>query len=442
MSSPTAPAPSPGPYAWWVLALMVVTTAFNVADRNLMNILIPPIQAEFGATDVQMGLLVGVAFAVVHNVTILPIAFWADRGPRRFIIAGGLFVWSGLTALSGLAQSYFQLMAARMGVSAAETTGSAPVHSLISDYFPMSHRATAMALISVGGVGGIALGMAVGGSIAHTWGWRYAFFVFGLPGALLALLLAAVVREPVRGAADRAPGDPRPAPAEGPRLAEVLGYLSQRRAYLHIVIASCYHVFAGIGTGTWYPTYLYRVHDLNLAEVGLGFALAGPIASVLGALVAGRLTDRLGRADLRWYMWIPAVGSLLALPFSIAFVLWPAGPGFELAGHEFPVALLFLVPASFLGGSWSGPTLAMVLTIAKPSMRALASAITTGTYNLVGMALGPTLVGLISDALTPTHGADAIRYGLLIVGFAHVLGFVHNLLAVRPLAGDVAAAQT
>ena len=438
MSTPTGPSP----YAWAVLALMFTTTAFNVADRNLMNILIPPIQAEFGATDAQMGLLVGVAFAVVHNATILPIAFLADRRSRRLIIAGGLFLWSGLTALSGLSQSFFQLLLARMGVSAAESTGSAPVHSLVSDYFPVSHRATALALISMGGVVGIAVGMTLGGYIAHHWGWRPAFFVFGLPGALLALVLLAFVREPVRGAADRAPGDPAPPAEEQHRLPDVLGYLWRRTAYLHIVIASCYHVFAGIGTTTWYPTYLYRVHDLNLAEAGAGFALAGPVAAVLGALVAGRLTDRLGRSDLRWYMWIPAVGSLAALPFSIAFVLWPAGPSFQVGDSAFPVALLFLVPASFLAGSWSGPTLAMVLTIAKPGMRALASAITTGTYNLVGMALGPTLVGWISDSLAPSHGVDAIRYGLLIVGFAHVLGFVHNLLAVRPLAGDVAAARS
>jgi len=439
MSSPASPAPTR--YAWGVLGLMVATTAFNVADRNLMNILIPPIQAEFGASDLQMGLLVGVAFAVVHNATILPVAFWADRGPRRLIIAGGLFLWSGLTALSGLAQSFGQLLVARMGVSAAESTGSAPVHSLLSDYFPVSHRATALALISMGGVGGIAIGMTVGGYIAHSWGWRPAFFVFGLPGAALALVLLAVVREPARGAADRVPGAPESPPPERPPLRQVLGYLWRRSAYLHIVVASCYHVFAGIGTTTWYPTYLHRVHGLNLAETGVGFALAGPAASVLGGLVAGRLCDRLGRRNLRWYMWIPAVGSLAAMPFSIAFVLWPAGPSFDVAGHAFPVALLFLVPASFLAGSWSGPTLAMVLTIARPSMRALASALTTGTYNLVGMALGPTLVGWISDTLEPSHGVDAIRYGLLIVGLAHLLGFLHNLLAVRPLEADVAAGR-
>jgi MFS family permease len=441
MSSAAAPHAGPTPYAWSVLALMVATTVFNVADRNLMNILIPPIQDEFGATDAEMGLLVGVAFAVVHNLTNFPVALWADRGSRRFLIAGGLFLWSGLTALSGLAQSFFQLLCARMGVSAAETTGSSPVHSLLSDYFPVSHRATALSLMAVGGVGGGALGMMIGGYVAHTWGWRQAFFIFGLPGALLALVLVAAVREPVRGAVDRASGGSA-GPTERTPLAEVLRYLWRRSAYVHIVLGSCYHVFAGIGTNTWYPTYLFRVHDLNLAEAGTSFALAGPVAMALGALFAGRLTDRLGTRDVRWYMWIPAAGSALALPFSVAFVLWPAGQGFEVAGTVFPTALLFLAPASFLGASWSGPTLAMVMAIAKARMRALASAITTGAYTLVGMALGPTLVGWISDSLAPSYGEDSIRYGLLVVALAHVLGFVHNLLAIRPLAGDIAAARS
>ncbi len=434
-AGPGATAP-PSRYAWYVMALLTITTAFNVADRNLLNILIPPIQQELGASDTEMGWLVGMGFALVHNLAILPIAYWADRGPRRLIIAGGLFLWSSLTALSGFAQSYAQLFAARMGVAAAETSGSAPVHSLLSDYFPLSHRATAMALISVGGVVGIGLGLAVGGVVAQDYGWRQAFFVFGVPGAIFSLLVFLSVREPERGGVD---GRVEPVARAG--LAETLRYLGGRRAYVHIVLASCFHIFAGIGTTTWYPTYLHRVHGLDLKSLGLSYALAGPVASVAGALISGRLADRLSRGDLRFSMWIPAAGSILALPFTLAFILWPAGPSIEVAGYPLPQAMLFMVPGSFLMGFWSGPSLSMVLSIAKPQMRALASALTTGSYNLVGMGLGPLLVGFLSDRLAPSYGVDSIRYALLVVCAAHVLGMLHNFLAIPPLRDDVAAGR-
>jgi predicted MFS family arabinose efflux permease len=427
----------PGAYAWYVMALLVATTSFNVADRNLMNILIPPIQKEFGASDTAMGLLVGMGFALVHIATILPVAYWADRGPRNLIISGGLFLWSGLTALSGIAQSYWQIAAARMGVAAAESTGSAPVHSLLSDYFPLSHRATAMGLISIGGTLGIGIGLAVGGAVAQDYGWRQAFFVFGLPGVIFSLLLFATVREPARGGSDGRPSAPPSA-----SLGETLRYLTARRAFVHIVLASCFHCFASIGSSTWYPTYLYRVHGLDLKPLGLSYALAGPLASALGALVAGRISDRLSARDLRWSMWIPAIGATCAFPFTLAFILWPAGPSFELRGMHLPDAMLFMVPGSFLMGFWSGPSLSMVLSIAKPQMRALASALTTGSYNLVGMGLGPLLVGTLSDALSADHGVDAIRYALLVVTGAHVIATVHNLLAIRPLRGDVAAGRS
>jgi len=423
--------------AWVVMGLLMATTVFNVADRNLLSILLQPIQAEFGASDTAMGLLVGFWFAVVHNLAILPVARLADRGARHTLIAAGLAVWSGFTAVSAFVQSYWQLVIARMGVSAAESTGSAPVHSLLADYFPVHQRATALGLISVGGVGGIGLGLAVGGLVAEAWGWRAAFFCFGAPGLLLALCVRLVVREPVRGVLDGAPDE-----GEAPTLGEVARYLLARRSYLHLVAASAFHAFSSMGTAVWYPAYLGRVQGLDLASAGLGYALVGPTLSALGAWLGGRFADRMGRRDLRHYMWIPSWSALLALPSTIAFVLWPAESTFTLGGRVLPVALLVVMPASFIGGMWNGPTLAMTQTIARPRMRAMASAITTGSYNLIGLGLGPVLVGQVSDRLSPTYGDDALRYGLLIVALAHVLGSLHNALAARSLRADVAAARS
>jgi MFS family permease len=421
-----------GAYSWYVLGVFGLVTVFNVADRNILNSLLEPIKTEFQASDTEMGLLVGTSFAVVHILASLVIARWADRSVRRSIVAGGLFIWSGLTALSGLAQGYWHLFAARMGVSAAEGCGSAPAHSVLCDYFPLRLRARVMSLFGVGGIVGIALGMGVGGTVAEAYGWRVAFFVVGLPGILLAGVIHLTVREPVRGAMDGGV-----TPSEPPSMGEVWRFLWARRSFVHMVAGAGFHAFASMGAGAFYVAYLIRVQGLSVGSASLIFMLVGPIASAFGALVGGWASDRLGQRDVRWYMWIPALSSLLAIPSSIAFVMWPAGDTIEVLGNAWLVAPLVLIPASLLNAMYNGPTLAMTQSIARSDLRAQASALTTGSYNLIGMGLGPLAVGFLSDLFEPDFGVASIRYGLLIVGFVHVQGSLHNLLAARHLRGDL-----
>jgi len=431
----TDPDPEPvvGGYSWYVLGVFCLVTVFNVADRNILNALLEPIKTEFQASDTEMGLLVGTSFAVVHIIASLVIARWADHSVRRSIVAGGLFVWSGLTALSGLAGTYWHLFAARMGVSAAEGCGSAPAHSLLCDYFPLRLRARAMSLFGVGGILGIALGMGVGGTVAELYGWRVAFYVVGLPGVALALLIRTTVREPVRGAMDGGV-----LPDEPPSLREVLRFLLARRSFVHMVVGAGFHAFAAMGAGAFYVAYLIRVHGLSVGAASLVFMAVGPMVSAFGALAGGWASDRLGTRDIRWYMWVPALASVLAIPSSIAFVLWPAGATMDVAGTAVLVAPLVLIPASLLNAMYNGPTLAMTQSIARADLRSQASALTTGSYNLIGMGLGPLAVGLLSDAFEPEFGVESIRYGLLIVGFVHLQGAVHNLLAARYLRVDLA----
>ncbi|MCE2390698.1 MAG: MFS transporter [Proteobacteria bacterium] len=432
--APRGTAGGAGGYAWYVLGVFVLVTAFNVADRNILNALLEPIKLEFGVSDTAMGLLVGTSFAVVHIIASLIIARWADRSVRRSIVAGGLFVWSGLTALSGLARGYADLFAARVGVSAAEGCGSAPAHSLLCDYFPLHLRARVMSIFGFGGILGIALGMGLGGTIAELYGWRVAFFVVGLPGALLAILVRLSVREPVRGALD-APGRSEPPPS----VSEVARFLLGRRSFVHMVAGAGFHAFASMGASAFYVSYLIRLHGLPVGSAALTYMAVGPMVSIVGTLLGGWLADALGKRDIRWYMWIPALSSLLALPFSVAFVLWPSGSTLSLGTTALLAAPLVLIPGSFFGSMYNGPTLAMTQSIARPSMRSQASAITTGSYNLIGMGLGPLAVGLVNDAFAPSVGADAIRYGLLIVGLVHLQGTLHNWLAARHLAADLEA---
>lgn len=430
-------APDRGIYRWYVLSVLFLVTLFNVADRYILHTLLEPIKEEFGASDTAMGLLIGFNFAVVHILASVVIAHFADRGVRRTIIAGGLFVWSGLTALSGLATSYLQLALARMGVATAEGAGSSPAHSMLCDYFPLDRRTTVLTLFGMGGIAGTALGSGVIGPIAQVWGWRYAFFVLGIPGALLSLLVWLTVREPVRGALEGAE-----ARTAGHTTRYVFRYLLGQRSFVLIVGAASLHGLADLGAGPFNVAYLIRVHGMEIGLAGFAFMCVGPLAHAVGALANGLLTDRLARRDARWYMWLPGLNALLALPFTLAFVLWPAGATFELLGRSFPIALLVILPASLVGSAWLGPTLATAQTLARPHMRALASALTTGSYNLIGMGLGPLVVGLVSDRLEPTFGIESLRYGLVVVALAHLGGSALNVWAARHLRADLAAART
>jgi MFS family permease len=180
---------------------------------------------------------------------------------------------------------------------------------------------------------------------------------------------------------------------------------------------------------------------MDVGMAGFAYMWVGPLALAVGSLAAGLLTDRLARTDERWYMWLPAASALIGLPFSAAFVLWPAGGTVEIAGRAFPIALAVILPASLLGSGWLGPTLSTAQTLARPHMRALASALTTGSYNLIGMGVGPLLVGLVSDHLEPTYGVESLRYGLLVVVLFSLGGAVVNLWAARNLRADLAAAR-
>jgi predicted MFS family arabinose efflux permease len=419
-----------------VLGVLFFVTLFNVADRNIVHTLLEPIRKEFGATDTQMGLLVGLNFAVVHILASLVIARLADHGVRRTIIAVGLFLWSGLTALSGLATSYAQMALARIGVAAAEGSGSSPAHSMLCDYFPLERRTTVLTIFGMGGIAGMALGSGVIGPVAQLWGWRSAFFVLGIPGALLSFVVLLTVREPVRGTFDGVA-----ARSENHTMLEVLRYLLGQRSFALILAAAALHAVAAMGTGPFHVAYLMRSHGMSIGTAGVAYMVVGPFSGAIGGLLGGILTDRLLRRDVRWAMWVPALSSLFALPFSTAFILWPAGGSFDALGYALPTALAVILPASLVGSMWNGPTLAMSQSLARPRMRALASALTTGTYNLIGMGLGPLLVGLISDHYKPALGDDSLRYGLLIVVFTHVAGSILNLLAARHLRADLAAAR-
>jgi MFS family permease len=410
-------------YLGWVVFVLFWVQALNIVDRHVFGLTIPGLKAEFALSDQMLGALAGLAFAVFYTVAGIPVARWADRGVRRSIIALSLFVWSGMTAACGVVQNAWQLALARVLVGVGEAGGSPPTHSIVTDYFPLERRGRAMGLVSMGGSVGIVLSLVVGGWIAENWGWRQVFLWMGIPGVALALLIRLTLREPPRGrfdaGADFAPVSFR----------ETLAFLAGVPAFLHISLAGSLYSFAGYGAAIWNPTFLGRVHGMNVAEAGLELSLRSAVFAIPGVMAGGFLGDWLARRDVRWYQWMPALGGVAHVPFVVAFLLWP----------DAQTGLWFLIPSALLGGLWAAPGHAMVQSLARPQMRATASALMLLLFNLIGFGLGPWLVGLINDLLEPRFGAEAIRYSLLCILGASLWAALHNALAARTLARDLRA---
>jgi len=403
MSPPTAN----GAYRWYVLSVLFLVYVVNFVDRQILSSLIGPIQAELGVSDTAMGLLGGLAFAVLYAVAGIPIARWADTGSRRNVIALAVAVWSGLTAACGTARSFLELGLYRIGVGIGEAGGSAPSHALISDYFPPEQRARALAILSMGIHVGIFIGLVAGSRF--TADWRNAFLIVGLPGLLLALLVRFTIREPERGAMDP-PSLARARDDRIPTLRETFTTLFGRRSFPLILIGASCAAVSGYAFAFWGFVFFERVHAVPRAELGWSLGLITAFGGGLGTWAGGQLADRLGRRDIRWYAWTSAIGLFATLPLGAAT--------FYVTDRSAALALgsLFL----FAGAIYVGPMYAILQGIAPPRMRTMAPALLLFCNNLVGLGMGPLAVGMLSDAFTAASGQDAIRHALLLVTLINI----------------------
>jgi MFS family permease len=424
------PAPISDAYRRYALGLLLVVYVFNFVDRQILTILAEAIRLDMGLSDTQLGFLGGFAFALFYTLAGIPIARWADRGTRRSIIALGLFAWSAMTAVTGTARTFTQLALARVGVGLGEAACSPPAHSLLSDYFPPERRGTAFSIYALGIPIGSAIGTFAGGWIKELFDWRTAFYVVGLPGIALALVVRLTLREPPRGLSD--PTGTGAHPAAPDSLGDVVRFMLRLRSFRHLSLAAALHAFYGYGAAFFLPVFMIRAHGFGEGELSTYLALIALLGGGLGTFLGGWLGDRLAPRDQRWYMGVPGVATALGMPFAAGVYLWPDGY----------VALAFAVPASLLGAMYLGPTFAMAQGLARAHMRALVSAILLFIINLVGLGFGPQVVGLLSDALAPQLGAASVRYALLWVVLAGAAwSTVHYALAARTLRADLLAKE-
>lgn len=409
-------------YSWYVLTLLFFVYLTNHIDRQILNILLEPIKEEFGASDFMMGLLAGPTFALFYATAGIPIARLADRASRRNIIAISAAVWSLMTALSGTARNFATLALFRVGVGIGEAGCSPPSHSLISDYFPAQKRGRALGVYAMATQAGSAFGWLLGGWLFYWMGWRWAFVAAGIPGILLALLVRATVREPPRGGMESGPVDPDQMPFR-----EALRHLFQQRSYVWLQAGGALHAVAGYGLGVWVAPFLIRVHGLEIQVIGTWLGAIALLAGMPGMLLGGLLSDRLSLRDARWYLWIPTLSALVSTPFTIAF-LFVANPD---------LGLVFYAAHALLGMGFSAPTFAMTQAVVKVRARSLAVAVHLLLVNLLGLGIGPVVIGGLNDLLYDDLGVGAIRYTMLIAVLTNIVACAFYLIAARTVRSEI-----
>jgi predicted MFS family arabinose efflux permease len=397
------------------LGLLLVVYVINYVDRQVLSILMEPIRRELHLSDSQLGLLSGLGFALFYAAAGLPLARLADRSSRKGIIAWCLALWSGATALCGLAMNFPQLLAARMAVAIGEAGAGPAGHSMIADLFPHGKRATALAVFSCGVPIGILVGLLAGGWLNQAFDWRTAFVVVGLPGVVLALVLAVALKEPPRSHPELMAG------AQSWR--EALAVLMKIPAYSYLVAGSALHAFTSYGALQWNPAFMIRVHGLSTQEAGLALGLISGVTGVVGTLAGGWFADRLGRRDNRWYAWLPALMIGVRAPLFITAYFAPTPA----------IAIACLILPGFLGNSFTGPVFGTVQSLAPPRTRAFASALTLFVISLVGFGLGPLFIGMTSDALTPAFGVKGLGYAIAIAAVGELISVAFFLMAARRL---------
>lgn len=411
-----------GGYRIVVLSILILAYTFNFLDRQILGILAGPIKQELGLTDSQLGLMGGLAFALFYTGLGIPIAWLADRWSRTWIMTGALALWSGFTALCGLAGGFWQLFLCRMGVGVGEAGGVAPAYSLIADYFPKDQRARALAAYSFGIPVGSALGILFGGLIAHAVDWRAAFIVVGLAGVALAPIFRLIVKEPPRGGMESAPA----AQAAPPASLRDLGRLVAKPTFWLISLGAAASSVCGYGVAFWLPSFFERSLGMNLVDRSLFLGAMTLVGGVAGVWLGGWLGDRLGKARPAYYLIVPAVAFLVALP---CFFLAIQAKSLVLA------FVLFLIPTG-LNLVWLGPVITAVQHLVPASQRSTASACFLFVNNLIGLGLGTWFFGAVSDALTPRFGAEALRYAIYSgLGF-YLVAAALFALAARGLRRD------
>lgn len=408
-------------YSWYVLGILTLSQTCHGIDRAIIGLVLAPVGLEFGLRDGQLGFLAGFAYGIFFALAAIPFGMAVDRTNRRNIMTAALAVWSGATALCGLATGFWSLLLGRAAVGTAEAAGSPTGMSLLSDYFGKERRATAIGIWYLSSGIGLAIAFFVGGAIVQAHGWRWAFFAAGIPGLVLAPLLFFTVREPKRGGHD---DEPAASAVDEAGLLDRIRILASRPGLVHCISAIVLIATGIYGMSTWLTTFLIRSHGVPIGKAGLIVAIAYGVAGSIGGFAAGWGTDRLNR---RLGGFEPARTAMFGavIPFLTAL----AGVG-TVAFTDLKWMIASLIICGFFSASYNGPVYAVIVHVAGPKLRGLAVSLVQLGANLIGVGAGALLIGAISDYVGGNRG---VAWGIGIAMIFVVWGGIHLILASRSI---------
>ena len=420
-------------YRTFAIVLLTIVYGFNFIDRQIVGILAPFIQKDLGLTNTELGLLIGLAFAIFYTLVAIPIAWLADRYSRVNILSMALATWSGFTALTGLATNFMQIGIARMGVGIGEAGGSPPSHSIISDMYPKEERASALGIYSMGIPLGImaayfATAMLMGASGEEV-NWRRIFIFLGLTGIVLAAIVKLTLREPTRGAMEF--NDQTK--IEKPPFMESLKALLKIPAWWAMCLGIAFGSFVSYATSAFHTKYLVALdpsYDFKTLVIILGVMNGTTYAG--GAFFGARLADKWGKKDIRAYGWLPAISIALCLPIGMG-AWWSTSIEMNLVFST--LFLLFL-------GVYLGPSFAIAQTLAPISMRAMSTALFFFILNMIALGGGPTFAGWLIDVFKENYGeVESIRYAMTVTSVLFIPSIISFMVVARVLPKDWAEAE-
>ena len=420
-------------YRTFALILLTIVYGFNFIDRQILGILAPFIQEDLDLTNTQLGLLIGLAFAVFYTTVAIPIAWLADRYNRVNILSISLATWSAFTALTGLANNFIQIGLARMGVGIGEAGGSPPSHSIISDMFPKEERASALGFYSMGIPLGIMAAYFVTASLMGSSNddvdWRQIFIFLGVTGILLAVIVKLVLKEPVRGSMEF----DSETQLEKPPFIDSVKSLLKIPAWWAMCFGIAFASFVSYAKAAFQTKYLIALDptfDFQTLVIILGIMNGTTYAA--GAFFGAKLADKWGSKDIRAYGLLPAIAISLAIPVSLAS-WWVPSVGLHLM---FGTVFLLLI------GFYLGPSFAIAQTLAPINMRAMSTALFFFILNMIGMGGGPTFAGWLMDVFGEGYtNVESIRYSLSVVTLVFIPSIIAFFVVSKVLPNDWSEAE-
>ena len=429
-------------YRNYLVAILLLIQCWNYVDRNALGLVLQEIKVDLSLSDMQLGLLTGIAFALFYSVMGIPIARWADRGNRVSIITITTALWSVAVVLCGVAGSFLQFLLIRIAVAVGEAGCIPPAYSLIADYFTRAERPRAVAVYALGGSLSCVVGYFMAGWLNEVYGWRVTFMMLGLPGAALAAVTWLTLKEPrletvtlkfTTPLVSASLSSPKPAALSSGHsgLKDVWVTLWRIATFRHLLLSLSFTFLFNYGILQWEPTFFIRSYGLQTGELGTWFAVIYGLGGLLGTYLGGELASRFAANNERLQLKTMAIAYCsCAVVMACAFLSPNRYLAFGLLGVS-----------TVIGCIGNGPFFATIQTIVPDRMRAVSIALIYLFTNLIGMGLGPLVAGALSDALRPLLGEESLRYALLVLSPGYIWAGCHLWWASKTVTRDIEAAE-